>query len=76
VDITEEVVRLKSHIDLFRKTLDASGEVGKRLNFILQEIHREANTINSKTTLLDISHRVIKIKEEAEKLREQVQNVE
>lgn len=76
VDITEEMVRLKSHLDLFKKTLNNNGEIGKRLNFILQEMHREANTINSKTTLLDISHRVIKIKEEVEKLREQIQNIE
>ena len=76
VDITEEIVRMKSHIDLFKKTLNTGGEVGKRLNFILQEMNREANTMNSKTTLLDISHRVIKIKEEVEKLREQIQNAE
>ncbi len=76
VDITEEVVRLKSQLDLFKNTLNSKGEIGKRLNFILQEMHREANTINSKTTMLDISHRVIQIKEEVEKLREQIQNIE
>ncbi len=76
VDITEELVRMKSHLDLFRKTLGTQGEVGKRLNFILQEMNREANTMNSKTTMLEIAHRVIKIKEEVEKLREQIQNVE
>ena len=76
VDITEEIVRMKSHLDFFNKTLNTNGEVGKRLNFILQEMNREANTMNSKTTMLEISHRVIKIKEEVEKLREQIQNIE
>ncbi len=76
VDITEECVRLSSHIDLFKKTLNNGGDMGKRLNFILQEMHREANTINSKTTMVEIAHRVITVKEEIEKLREQVQNIE
>ncbi|APF19530.1 Conserved hypothetical protein CHP00255 [Caldithrix abyssi DSM 13497] len=76
VDITEECVRLKSHIGLFNQTVENDGDIGKRLNFILQEMHREANTINSKTTMLEISHKVITIKEEIEKLREQVQNIE
>ena len=51
-------------------------DIGKRLNFLLQEMHREANTISSKTTMLEISHKVINVKEEIEKLREQVQNIE
>ena len=76
VDITEECVRLQSHVDLFKQTLNKPEDIGKRLNFILQEMHREANTINSKTTMLEISHKVINIKEEIEKLREQVQNIE
>lgn len=76
VDITEECVRLKSHIDLFKKTIAMQEDIGKRLNFLLQEMHREANTISSKTTMLEISHKVITIKEEIEKLREQVQNIE
>ncbi len=76
VDITEECVRLKSHIDLFKKTIAMKEDIGKRLNFLLQEMHREANTISSKTTMLEISHRVINVKEEIEKLREQVQNIE
>ncbi|MHB2148994.1 YicC/YloC family endoribonuclease [Calditrichota bacterium LG25] len=76
VDITEECVRLKSHIGLFNQTVEKDEEIGKRLNFILQEMHREANTINSKTTMLEVSHKVIAIKEEIEKLREQVQNIE
>jgi len=76
VDITEECVRMRSHISLFEDALNMSGETGKKLNFILQEMLREANTMNSKTTDIGISHNVIKIKEEIEKLREQSQNIE
>ena len=76
VDITEEAVRLDSHIKLFEQTLEQKGEAGKKLNFILQEMHREANTMNSKTTDVEISHWVIRLKEEIEKMREQVQNLE
>lgn len=76
VDITEETVRLKSHLKLFNETLARAGEVGKKITFILQEMLREANTMNSKTTDLEISHRVIELKEEIEKLREQAQNIE
>ncbi len=76
VDVTEECVRLSSHIDLFKDVLDNKDEVGKQLNFILQEMHRETNTIGSKTSDITISHEMIKLKEEIEKLREQVQNLE
>ncbi|MEJ2637382.1 MAG: YicC family protein [Calditrichia bacterium] len=76
VDITEETVRMKSHIQLFRENLEAGSPIGKKLNFILQEMHREANTMSSKTTIVDISHRVVEIKEDVEKLREQIQNIE
>ena len=76
VDVTEECIRLSSHIDLFKDVLDNKDEVGKQLNFILQEMHRETNTIGSKTTDITISHDMIKLKEEIEKLREQVQNLE
>ncbi len=76
VDITEELVRLASHVKLFTETLEKGGEVGKKLNFILQEMLREANTINSKTTNLEISHKIIRIKQEIEKIREQAQNLE
>lgn len=76
VDITEECVRMHSHLNLFEDTLNQKGETGKKLNFILQEMLREANTMNSKTSDIEISHEVIKIKEEIEKLREQAQNVE
>jgi len=76
VDISEEIVRLQSHITLFRDNLENGSPIGKKLNFILQEMHREANTMSSKNTMIDISHRVVTIKEEIERMREQVQNIE
>ena len=76
VDITEECVRMNSHIQLFHQTMEDRGEVGKKMTFILQEMLREANTMNSKTTDVDIAHTVIRIKEEIEKMREQAQNLE
>lgn len=77
-DISEEVVRLHSHIDHFNGMLDqtASEPVGKRLSFLVQEMHREANTIGSKANDAEIEHRVVAIKNEIERLREQVENVE
>lgn len=75
-DITEECVRLKSHCDAFKSAIRAKGDSGKRLNFTLQEMNREANTIGSKAAIYEISAEVIKIREEIEKLREQVQNIE
>lgn len=77
-DINEEIVRFRSHIELFRDLLraDAAEAVGKRLGFLVQEMHREANTIGSKANDAVIAHRVIAIKEEVERLREQVENVE
>ncbi len=76
VDITEECTRLKSHLKQFNTIFTTKAEVGKPLTFILQEMHREVNTIGSKTTIVEISHAVITMKEEIEKLREQVQNLE
>lgn len=76
VDISEEIIRMQSHIDLFRENLNQGSPVGKKLNFILQEMHREANTIASKNTIIEISHRVVAIKEDVERIREQVQNIE
>ncbi|CAN5786403.1 YicC family protein [soil metagenome] len=77
-DINEEIVRFRSHIELFQELLgaDAHEGVGKRLGFLVQEMHREANTLGSKANDAVISHRVIAIKEEIERLREQVENVE
>ncbi len=76
VDVTEECTRLKSHLQQFDNILNTKKEVGKSLTFILQEMHREINTIGSKTTNVEISHMAIAVKEEIEKLREQVQNLE
>lgn len=75
-DITEECIRLKSHLKLFTENLESQISSGKPLNFILQEINRESNTIASKTNNTAIIHLSIKIKEELEKIREQLQNVE
>ncbi len=75
-DISEEVSRLKGHFDHARSILQAGGEVGRRLDFIMQEVNREANTINSKVGNLDINRAVIEVKLEAEKIREQAQNIE
>lgn len=77
-DVNEELVRFRAHIDLFRQLLHAPPEegVGKRLSFLVQEMHREANTIGSKANNAPIAHRVVAIKEEVERLREQVENVE
>jgi len=74
-DITEELVRLNSHFDLFRNYVDASDSNGKKLNFLLQEIGREINTIASKTDIIEISHLAVDMKDELEKIREQVQNI-
>lgn len=75
-DITEEIARLKSHLGQFRALIAAPGEVGKKLDFLLQELNREANTILSKTTDIAIKEAGLAIKAEIEKLREQAQNVE
>lgn len=75
-DISEEIARLRSHLSQFRETLDSAGETGKRLDFLLQELNREANTVLSKSTDLSIKDAGLAIKAEVEKLREQVQNVE
>ena len=75
-DITEERVRLAAHLDEFEATLGRGGEVGRRFNFLLQEMVRETNTIGSKTGELSVIQRVVKVKEELEKVREQVQNLE
>jgi len=75
-DITEELARLKSHVEQFQATITGEGEVGKRLDFLLQELNREANTVLSKSTEISIKDAALVIKAEIEKLREQVQNVE
>lgn len=75
-DVSEEMVRLKSHLAQFREALDSTAETGKMLDFLLQELNREANTTLSKSTDLSIKEVSLAIKAEIEKLREQVQNVE
>lgn len=74
--IDEEIVRLKSHIDAAKKELKNGGAVGRKLDFIAQEMNRESNTILSKATGADISEKAISIKTDIEKLREQIQNIE
>jgi len=76
ISIDEEVVRLKSHIEEFKKTIDENASSGKKLDFIIQEINREANTIASKANELDIINNIVNVKTEVEKIREQVQNIE
>jgi uncharacterized protein (TIGR00255 family) len=76
IDISEELTRLKSHIEQFRTIIEDEKEVGKRLDFITQELNREANTILSKTNNLIVKENALAIKSEIEKIREQVQNVE
>jgi len=75
-DVTEECVRFRSHNQQFLSALRENGAVGKRLTFLLQEMNREANTIGSKAVHPEILQKVIFLKEEVEKLREQVQNIE
>ncbi len=75
-DITEEVVRLRSHLDQFETGLKGDKPVGRQLDFLLQEMFREANTIGSKTELLPVTRLVLEMKTEIDRLREQVQNVE
>ncbi len=76
LDISEEIVRMKGHIDNFKGTVESPESIGRKLDFIIQEMVRETNTIGSKSNDLYINERVIQIKVEIEKMREQVQNVE
>ncbi len=75
-DISEEIQRLKSHIEQFRQIMADEKDVGKQLDFLTQELNREANTIASKTNNLIVKENALAIKSEIEKIREQVQNVE
>ncbi len=76
VCVDEELVRLRSHIETTKNTLLAGGSIGRKLDFIAQEMNREANTILSKTNDLEISNHAIELKTEIEKVREQIQNIE
>lgn len=76
VAVDEETVRLRSHFDQMKAFLDSGVPVGRKLDFIVQEMNREANTIGSKVTDSKLAHKVVEIKGEIEKIREQVQNIE
>ena len=76
VCVDEELVRLRSHIEATRTALIEGGSIGRKLDFIAQEMNREANTILSKANDLEISNRAIELKTEIEKVREQIQNIE
>lgn len=75
-DITEECVRLRSHLKFFIEAVDKEQEPGRKLNFLCQEMNRETNTISSKTLSVNITHNTVFIKEEIERIREQIQNIE
>ena len=76
IAVDEETVRLRSHIAQLRDMLDKGGAVGRKLDFLIQEFNREANTIGSKCSDIDIARQVVDIKAEIEKIREQIQNIE
>ncbi len=76
IDVTEECVRFRSHNKVFLEIMNSEDGGGRKLNFLLQEMTREANTIGAKANHADIAHLVVEIKEEVEKIREQVQNIE
>ncbi len=75
-NITEEIIRLRSHISQLKQTMDKGGSVGRKLDFIIQEMNREINTIGSKSGDVEITNRVVEVKSEIEKIREQIQNIE
>ncbi len=76
LDTTEEIVRARSHVDQFLRIIQEGGAAGRKLNFLLQELQREVNTIGSKANDSSVAREVVSMKEEVEKLREQVQNIE
>jgi len=76
LDVTEECVRFRSHLKFFLEAVSAGEPAGRKLNFLVQEINREVNTIGSKSSATEIAHIVVGVKEELEKIREQLQNIE
>lgn len=76
LDMTEESVRFRSHVTFFRKTIDEEESPGRKLNFLVQEMNREVNTMGSKANDASIAQTVVVVKEELEKIREQLQNIE
>ncbi len=76
LDISEECVRIRSHIKFFNEALKSKDQAGRKINFLLQEMNREINTMGAKANDAEISHLVVAVKEDLEKIREQVQNIE
>ncbi len=76
IDVNEEITRLNSHLDEVERLVTKGGEIGKRLDFLIQEMHREANTMGSKSAALELTHISVDMKVLIEQMREQVQNVE
>jgi uncharacterized protein (TIGR00255 family) len=76
IDVAEEVTRLGSHLDELERLIKKGGEIGKRLDFLIQELHREANTLGSKSAALELTHISVDMKVLVEQMREQVQNIE
>lgn len=76
IDVAEEITRLESHLDEIERLIKKGGEVGKRLDFLIQELHREANTMGSKSAALELTHISVDMKVLIEQMREQVQNIE
>ena len=76
VAVDEETVRLRSHLSQLREMLQSEESIGRKLDFLIQEVNRESNTIGSKCTDIQIARHVVELKAEIEKIREQVQNIE
>ena len=76
IDVAEEITRLDSHLDELERLIQKGGEIGKRLDFLIQELHREANTMGSKSAALELTHLSVDMKVLIEQMREQVQNIE
>jgi uncharacterized protein (TIGR00255 family) len=76
IDVAEEITRLNSHLEEIARLLTRGGEVGKRLEFLIQELHREANTLGSKSAALELTRIAVDMKVLIEQMREQVQNIE
>ncbi len=76
IDVAEEIARLSSHLDEIERLINKGGEIGKRLDFLIQELHREANTMGSKSAALELTHISVDMKVLIEQMREQVQNLE
>jgi uncharacterized protein (TIGR00255 family) len=76
IDVAEEITRLGSHLEELERLITKGGEIGKRLDFLIQELHREANTMGSKSAALELTHLSVDMKVLIEQMREQVQNIE